>query len=96
MTPGALAQNLAHTLALPARVDFDVLGEQLLRVNRALRPYDGWLASGLLTLNLMVVVWSVESAGWVPTPNLSFVLLLAALIGFALSVRMFVSRDIGI
>ena len=81
MTPAALAQ----TLALPGRIDYDALVEQALRFNRVLRPYDGWLAAGLLTLNLMVVVWSVESANWVPTPSLAFVMLLAALCGFVVS-----------
>ncbi len=81
MTPAALAQ----TLALPWRIDYDALVEQALRFNRVLRPYDGWLAAGLLTLNLMVVVWSVESANWVPTPSLAFVMLLAALCGFVVS-----------
>ena len=85
MTPGALAHTLAHSLSLPARIDFDILGEQFLRINRTMRPYDGWLAAGLLTLNLMVVVWSVESAEWVPTPNLAFVLLLAALTGLVVA-----------
>lgn len=49
------------------------------------RPPDGWLALTLLTLNLMVVAWSVERADWVPTPNLAGVMLLGILTSLILS-----------
>ena len=49
------------------------------------RPADGWATVLLLALNLMVVVWSVERADWVPTPNLVALILLAMLTGLALS-----------
>ena len=39
-------------------------------LERTLRPNEGWIAAGLLVLNLMVVVISVERADWVPSPNL--------------------------
>ena len=49
------------------------------------RPRDGWLALTLLTLNLMVVAWSVERADWAPTPNLAGLMLLAILTSLILS-----------
>ena len=49
------------------------------------RPSDGWAAVFLLALNLMVVVWSVERADWVPTPNLVSLILLAMLTGLVIS-----------
>ena len=42
-----------------------------------LRPPDGWVAAGLLTLNMVIVVWSVEVADWAPAPSLVLVMLLA-------------------
>ena len=75
-------EGLARAPAFQGRLNLDYLGQQALSLNRRLRPYDGWLAAGMLTLNLMVVVWSVQSAEWVATPNLAFVLLLAAICGF--------------
>ena len=55
-----------------------------LKLERTLRPNEGWVASVLLVLNLIVVVWSVEQADWVATPNLVLILLLAMLTGLAL------------
>jgi hypothetical protein len=49
------------------------------------RPADGWATIFLLALNLMVVVWSVERADWVPTPNLVSLILIAMLTGLVLS-----------
>ena len=49
------------------------------------RPGDGWATVFLLALNLTVVVWSVERADWVPTPNLVSLILLAMLTGLVLS-----------
>lgn len=49
------------------------------------RPPDGWATVFLLSLNLMVVVWSVERADWVPTPNLVSLILVAMLTGLVLS-----------
>ena len=49
------------------------------------RPRDGWATVFLLALNLMVVVWSVEEADWVPTPNLVALIMLAMLTGLVLS-----------
>ena len=53
-------------------------------LERTLRPNEGWLAAGLLVLNLMVVVSSVERADWVPSPNLVRLLFIAMLTGLAL------------
>ena len=66
-------------------LEVESLVEQALRVHRYMRPEDGWLAAGLLTLNLVVVVWSVKSAQWVPTPDLTSLMLLAIIIGFLVS-----------
>ena len=63
----------------------EVLGRYLLAALRYARPSDGWASVFLLALNLMVVVWSVEQADWVPTPNLVSLILLAMLTGMALS-----------
>ena len=52
---------------------------------RYARPSDGWASVFLLALNLMVVVWSVEQADWVPTPNLVSLILLAMVTGLVLS-----------
>lgn len=81
MTPN----GVVDTAAFRDRVNTDVLITWLAALSKMLRPSDGWLAAGLLTLNLLVVIWSVEDADWVPTPNLAFVLLLAMLAGGLLS-----------
>lgn len=56
-------------------------------LGRMLRPGDGWIAAILLALNLIVVVWSVGHANWVPlgTENLVAVLLLGMLTGLILA-----------
>ena len=49
------------------------------------RPSDGWLALVVLALNLLVVIWSVEEANWVPLPNLKGLLLMALAAGILLA-----------
>lgn len=66
-------------------LDSEALGKGLLTVLNYFRPADGWATVFLLGLNLMVVVWSVEQADWVPTPNLVSLILLAMLTGLLLS-----------
>ncbi len=61
-----------------------LMGRVLTLLNYA-RPADGWATVFLLALNLMVVVWSVEQADWVPTPNLVSLIMLAMLTGLVLS-----------
>ncbi|MEC8911618.1 MAG: hypothetical protein VYC44_11590, partial [Chloroflexota bacterium] len=56
----------------------------ILKLERTLRPNEGWIATVLLVMNLVVVVWSVEQANWVATPNLILVLFLAMLTGLTL------------
>lgn len=51
----------------------------------ALRPPDGWIAAGLLTINMVIVVWSVEVADWAPTPSLALVMVLAVLTALILT-----------
>ena len=65
---------------VPAESFWDGIGW----LERTLRPNEGWLAAGLLVLNLMVVVISVERADWVPSPNLVRLLFIAMLTGLAL------------
>ena len=51
----------------------------------ALRPPDGWISAGLLALNMIIVVWSVEVADWAPTPSLALVILLGLLAALLLA-----------
>ena len=81
MTTGSLAEAAAAR----SGAGWDSLGDSLLAVARFFRPRDGWLSLALLALNLMVVIWSVEGANWVPTPNLAGLILLAMLTGLFLS-----------
>ena len=72
----------------PARrvnLDTEAWGQALLAGLNYFRPADGWATVLLLGLNLMVVVWSVEQADWVPTPNLVSLILLAMLVGLFLA-----------
>ena len=66
-------------------LDTEALGKILLAGLNYFRPADGWATVLLLALNLMVVVWSVEQADWVPTPNLVSLILLAMLVGLFLA-----------
>ena len=66
-------------------LDTEALGKALLAGLNYFRPADGWATVLLLALNLMVVVWSVEQADWVPTPNLVSLILLAMLVGLFLA-----------
>ena len=61
------------------------LGHRLLALTMALRPPDGWVAAGLLTINMVIVVWSVEVADWAPTPSLALVMVLAVLAALVLT-----------
>ena len=62
--------------------DGEVAGRAALGLLARLRPADGWMALTLLTVNLCVVVLSVEQADWAPTPNLAGILLLGMLTAF--------------
>ena len=77
--------SLADAVAVRSGAGWDSLGDGLLAVARFFRPRDGWISLALLALNLMVVIWSVEGADWVPTPNLAGLILLAMLTGLLLS-----------
>ena len=77
------ARQPTTTIAPPAAAESSwrrsgaSLGRGLLAVANLLRPPDGWIAAGLLALNMVIVVWSVEVADWAPTPSLALVMLLA-------------------
>ena len=85
------ATTAAPTLSQPAADDGAVqragarLGQRSLLLAYVLRPPDGWIAAGLLALNMVIVVWSVEVADWAPTPPLVLVILLAVLTALALT-----------
>ena len=70
----------------PARQGFDTdfIGDGFAWLERTIRPNEGWVAAGLLALNLVVVVMSVEQADWVPSPNLVALLFMAMLTGLVL------------
>ena len=57
----------------------------LIAVARFFRPSDGWMALVVLALNLLVVIWSVEEANWVPLPNLKWLLMMALAAGILLA-----------
>ena len=57
----------------------------LIAVARFFRPSDGWMALAVLALNLLVVIWSVEEANWVPLPNLKWLLMMALAAGILLA-----------
>ena len=56
------SDTLAGGISLRERAHPEALAGVLLRVIQVFRPSDGWLAVGLLVLNLLVVVLSVEQA----------------------------------
>ena len=66
-------------------ISFEAVLRRLLTLLNYTRPSDGWASVVLLALNLIVVVWSVEEADWVPTPNLVSLILVAMLVGLLLS-----------
>lgn len=66
-------------------ISFEAIFRRLLSLLNYTRPPDGWASVFLLALNLIVVVWSVEEADWVPTPNLVSLILVAMLVGLLLS-----------
>ncbi len=61
------------------------LYQRLLWLLYILRPPDGWIAAGLLAVNMVVVVWSVEVADWAPTPALAATILLAVFTALVLT-----------
>ena len=74
-----------NILGVRQSLNTEALGRSLLACLRYARPSDGWASVVLLALNLMVVVWSVEQADWVPTPNLVALIMLAMFTGLVLS-----------
>ena len=48
-------------------------------------PSEGWVTSLLLLSSVMVAVWSVQSAEWVPTPGLHLVALWGVMLGLLLA-----------
>ena len=81
MTPNGVAEQPALTRGL----DVDAAAQWLVKLVVVIRPSDGWLATALMLLNLMIVVWSVGEANWVDTPNLVGLVFLAMMTGLVLS-----------
>lgn len=88
------AATAAATAASAARVqspagrdawNAGALGGWLWRRLGIVRPPDGWISAGLLALNMIIVVWSVEVADWAPTPSLALVILLGLLAALLLA-----------
>ncbi len=80
MTSEAIGTNQPIGSGLTAESVTDGIGW----LERTLRPNEGWIAAGLLVVNLIVVVLSVERADWVPSPNLVQLLIIAMLTGLLL------------
>ena len=81
MTPNGVAERPA----LARGLELDLAVRRIVKLHLVLRTPDGWLAMGLMMLNLMIVVWSVGTANWVDTPNLVSLVLLAMITGLILS-----------
>ncbi len=77
--------DLGNVARTRSSFNTESIGRNLLAALRYARPADGWASVLLLALNLMVVVWSVEQADWVPTPSLVSLIILAMLTGLVLS-----------
>ena len=77
-------REIADPVPASRRINGDTPGDVLGFLYRTLRPSDGWLSLTFLSLNLVVVVLSVEQADWVPTPSMPGTLLLAMLTALAL------------
>ncbi len=80
-----MTQASLTEIAPAQQLDAESLGQGVMAVLRWLRPADGWIAVVLVAFNLIVVVWSVDQANWVATPNLTGVLLMGMVAGLILS-----------
>ncbi len=78
------SETLGSAEPISQGLSAEAIGDGVLKLERTLRPGEGWIAAALLTVNLVVVVLSVEQADWVATPNLVLLLFLAMLTGLAL------------
>ena len=87
-----MATATAPPISRPIATDGGVLNraagallKRLLWLLYVLRPPDGWIAAGLLALNMVIVVWSVEVADWAPTPSLAITILLGVFAALVLT-----------
>ena len=76
--------DVAEVTTLSSEPTMDSVNRWVVYLYRSLRPSDGWIALILLATNMGVVIWSVQHANWVPTPNLGVVLFLAMFTGLLL------------
>ena len=81
MRPNGLAEHFPFTGPFASKS----LMQWLNKLHLIFRPSDGWAAVSLLFINLMIVVWSVDTAEWVDTPNLVSLVLLAMVTGLIIS-----------
>ena len=81
MTPNGVAEQPSFAGGL----DLDLAIRRIAKFHLVLRTPDGWLAMGLMMVNLMIVVWSVREAEWVETPGLVSLVLMAMITGLILS-----------
>ena len=81
MRPNGLAEHFPFA----GPFDSKSLMQWLNKIHLVFRPSDGWTAVSLLFINLMIVVWSVDTAEWVDTPNLVSLVLLAMITGLIMS-----------
>lgn len=87
-----MATATAPPISRPIATDDGVLNraggallKRLLWLLYVLRPPDGWIAAGLLALNMVIVVWSVEIADWAPSPSLAITILLGVFTALVLT-----------
>ena len=78
-------RGTVEAITFRERIHPESWGEGVLWLTRFFRPSDGWLAVGLLVLNLIIVVWAVDDAEWAPTHNLVGVVLMAMVTGLLLA-----------
>ena len=76
--------DVAETTSPSSMISMESLSRRAASFYRTMRPSDGWLALILLAMNMGIVIWSVQHADWVSTPNLGGVLFLSMFTGLLL------------
>ena len=73
--------GLAEPSAARDRLNTEILVDASIALAKFFRPSDGWLAFLFLTMNLWVVIFSVEQAEWVTGLELTTLLSLSIITG---------------
>ena len=76
--------GLAEPSAARNRLNTEILVDASIALAKFFRPSDGWLAFLFLTMNLWVVIFSVEQAEWVTGLELTTLLSLSIITGLVL------------